>query len=112
MAQDLRSMNAKRNELIRQQTEILRQIGVLDNNITEFNNMSPVQRLAVLLHNKLCHVNHTDGCEWEYEFNQGYHVWTGLAHQRWARRAQSALDRIPAEGLKAENIEKWLEEML
>lgn len=44
------------------------------------------QRLAVELHEFLCHQNHTDGCSWGYEKD-----WTGYAHERFLEKAQKAL---------------------
>ena len=49
------------------------------------------RRLAAFLHNSLCTLNHTDGCEWFYESSDGRDNWERAAHQRWLRRAKAAL---------------------
>lgn len=46
----------------------------------------PEQALAELLHEKLCHQNHTDCCSWEYE------DWSGTTRQRYLTRCRKLLD--------------------
>lgn len=46
------------------------------------------QRLAIELHEFLCHWNHTDGCSWGYEKE-----WTGYAHAQYLEKAQDALKK-------------------
>lgn len=50
--------------------------------------MSEDQRLAVELHEFLCHWNHTDGCSWGYEKD-----WTGYAHKQYLEKAQTVLKK-------------------
>jgi hypothetical protein len=33
----------------------------------EFNALTEEQRLAEIIHSKMCHWNHTDGCGWFYD---------------------------------------------
>jgi len=33
---------------------------------TVISGLSEAQRLAIFLHKKFCHHNHTDGCDWHY----------------------------------------------
>ena len=49
---------------------------------------TPVQELAIELHNSQCTHNHTDGCGWFYEFNKKDHMWTGSEHTRWLGKAR------------------------
>lgn len=46
------------------------------------------KRLAVELHEFLCHWNHTDGCSWGYEKE-----WTGYAHKQYLEKAQNVLKK-------------------
>ncbi len=43
--------------------------------------------LADLLHELMCRHNHTDGCGWYYEIQDGHHNWTGSEHKRYLDRA-------------------------
>lgn len=56
--------------------------------------MAPVERLAVELHELLCHANHADGCGWHYEINKGIHDWARGDHARWRSRALSTLNGL------------------
>ena len=50
---------------------------------------SPEEHLAVHLHDKFCPLNHTDGCEWEYEVSwTRKKMWEGHAHKRWLEEAE------------------------
>lgn len=44
--------------------------------------------IAVEIHNKTCHWNHTDGCSWYYEMKKGQHDWNGDTHTRYFKRAE------------------------
>jgi hypothetical protein len=59
--------------------------------------------LAELLHNNLCHWNHTDGCTWLYEGDQGYPVktWEAYSHKKWLAKAEEIYART---GLEFEDI--------
>ncbi len=53
---------------------------------------TPEEHLAVHLHNKFCSLNHTDGCEWEFELNWSRkEMWAGHAHKRWLKEAEKIL---------------------
>jgi hypothetical protein len=46
-------------------------------------------KLAELLHDRFCTVNHTDGCAWGYETSGPGTMWeTGHAHKRWLKKAK------------------------
>ena len=49
------------------------------------------RRLAEFLHDSFCTWNHTNGCAWYYEVNDGEGNWERGDHQRWLRRAKAAL---------------------
>lgn len=44
------------------------------------------QRLAVEIHESMCHQNHTDGCSWGYEKD-----WSGYTHKRYLAKAKNVL---------------------
>ena len=54
--------------------ELEKEIKELKKKKTEFELMNDNERLAEILHSKLCRSNHTDGCGWYYESweNVGY----------------------------------------
>lgn len=56
--------------------------------------LSPVEELAVALHDILCTHNHTDGCEWYYDVKNGVHNWQGFAHKRYLEAAVKLCDKV------------------
>lgn len=48
--------------------------------------------LAIKLHEKLCRLNHTDGCSWFYE-----QTWDGGRHQRYLEKAKNILNIVDIE---------------
>ncbi len=70
-----------------------------------FNELPEDHRLAITLHKMLCHLNHTDGCGWEYEYltrpvgwtGASVPDWNGYAHGRYlakARHVQACCKRL------------------
>lgn len=61
------------------------------------DSLTIVHRLAIVMHDKNCSWNHTDGCGWFYEYSKGEHKWDGHAHKEWlskARKAKLACDSL------------------
>lgn len=55
------------------------------------NSLSRVERLAIHLHEKMCHYNHADGCSWHYEIYKGIHDFTRPAHVRYYDKARDLI---------------------
>ena len=53
--------------------------------------LSNDRQLAILLHEILCHWNHTDGCSWHYEMDKGKHRWDNQAHSSYLKKAQAII---------------------
>lgn len=82
---------------IRNEISLLqKEIGILDNEQEAYDELTDVQRLAILLHELLCRNNHTDGCSWGYEINNGIHDWDSgrWAHTHYIELAESLLGRV------------------
>lgn len=59
----------------------------------EYDSLLPEnQRMAILLHDKLCHSNHTDQCGWYYEIDGIKHDWTGYAHKTYLEKANKLIE--------------------
>lgn len=63
-----------------------------------------IYELAELMHDKLCHGNHIDGCSWYYENDKSYPVkdkWTeAYAHKEYLKRAEKTMEsNLPAEDI-------------
>lgn len=58
------------------------------------------KKLAIFLHSKHCHHNHTDGCSWFYDINDGLHDWNAYSHKDWLQKAQGILKIIDFETAK------------
>ena len=63
--------------------------------------------LADLLHEKMCHYNHADGCGWHYEMKNGHHDWSGNAHHEYLKKAQRMLNVVNDPELIAQLIEAY-----
>lgn len=63
----------------------------------------PEYLLAVHLHGKLCHWNHTDGCGWFYAVKDGKHDWNDSSHKSYLDKARKILRET---GLDVETIMK------
>jgi hypothetical protein len=55
----------------------------------EFAELPEDHKLAITLHNMLCHANHIDGCGWAYEYLESPRGWTGKAAVDWNGYAHS-----------------------
>ena len=56
-----------------------------------YENLTPEQRFATVLHDTLCVHNHTDGCGWEWE--KWDNVKNTHAKKRYLEMAHNLLDR-------------------
>ena len=54
-----------------------------------FRELAPEYRLAITLHEMMCHHNHIDGCGWEYESTCGKPDWFGYAHSTYLGKARN-----------------------
>lgn len=56
-----------------------------------YENLTPEQRFATVLHDSLCTLNHTDACSWQYE------TWDNVekshSKKRYVRMANDLMDR-------------------
>lgn len=59
----------------------------LDSAETKHNGLTNTQKLAIMLHNKLCKWNHTDGCGWYYHVKDGLPTWEDYSQQEYLRKA-------------------------
>lgn len=53
--------------------------------------LTPAQNLAEIMHERLCHFNHTDGCDWYYRDPLKPDTWNQGTHQRYLDKAEAAL---------------------
>lgn len=62
----------------------------------EYNQLLPEnQRMAILLHDNLCHCDHIDRCSWYYERDGIVHDWTRWSHKKYLKKA----DKLISEGI-------------
>jgi hypothetical protein len=78
------------NERIEQLQRELDQAG---NEQQKFAALSREKRVAALIHEKQCHLNHTDGCSWFYHDNTNPASWaTDRKHQEYLEKAHVLLN--------------------
>ena len=67
--------------------------GLRDKLQAEYEETLPEEeRLAIYLHKRMCHLNHTDGCYFYYEVTEGFiHDWKGNVHAEYLQKAQAIL---------------------
>lgn len=56
-----------------------------------FDQLTAAQRLAIELHDFLCHSEHAETCGWFYEINNDIHDWSRWTHSEALKRANSVL---------------------
>jgi hypothetical protein len=54
-----------------------------------FSELPEDERLAITLHDLLCHSNHVDACGWEYEYLEKPRGWEGPSVPDWKGHAHS-----------------------
>ena len=57
------------------------------------------QQLARYLHGMMCNSNHTDGCSWHYEINNGLEDWNAYVHASYLKKANLLLSVAKSPGL-------------
>lgn len=67
---------------------------------------APEHKLAILIHDKTCTWNHTDGCGWHYQIHKGIHDWDSSEHQQYLTRARKVMRKCEAIGLDLNKIEQ------
>ena len=70
-----------------------KQIAELQGQIDTVEKMPLNQRLAEVLHSKLCHWNHADGCSWAYEKWENYQ--SGHAKKKYLDKANDLIKKFP-----------------
>lgn len=81
ISQRLSEIEVERAELLAEQERLL--------------SLSDDRRLAEDLHSQQCNWNHTDGCGWFYEFDNGNPKWNGHAHARYLEKARNVMRMLP-----------------
>ena len=68
----------------------------------EYESLLPEnEKMAILLHNNLCHSNHTDMCSWYYEMKGVIHDWSSWTHKRYLEKA----NKLIQSGISLDTIE-------
>ncbi|MFW6310665.1 MAG: hypothetical protein ACOC1K_00355 [Nanoarchaeota archaeon] len=71
--------------------------------------MEENKKLAILLHQSKCHLNHMDGCGWFYEIKEGKHDWDRFSHQNYLHWANEKIKSAEKDGLTADDLIKAYE---
>lgn len=82
--------------------QLREEIAKLEEQDKIFNAMSDEEKLAVTLHSKLCHFDHTDQCGWGYEMSGGRHQWSGSTHASWLKKATKMMHQCRAHDISAD----------
>lgn len=90
-AWDLGADTAKLQQDLDELRDVIAQI---EGELTRRERLDAPQRLAEELHSVQCHINHTDGCGWFYEFSNGEANWSGWAHARYLEKARKLLSEV------------------
>lgn len=72
----------------------LKRLQELKKDVLESKTFSIEYRIAKLLHQKFCMVNHEDMCGWFYEENMP-NTWNQPTHKRWLGKAKWFLNKLP-----------------
>lgn len=80
--QEIKDLDVRRAELETRRAELVDEMKGL-------SKLAPEQQIAIMLHEKLCHWNHIDGCGWHYEVKKDGHDWNGYAHADYLKKAKN-----------------------
>lgn len=80
-------LEALKKELESEISEKQTEIAALQERIALYES-NPDFELAIMLHDKFCKWNHTDGCAWHYQIDDGVHDWSASEHRTWLKRAK------------------------
>lgn len=61
----------------------------------EKTSLTDEQELAIVLHDKLCRVEHVEACSWFYEVNGKTHDWKRYAHEKYLKKATNVMTELP-----------------
>ena len=78
-----------------------------------FDRQTPEEKLAITLHELLCHANHTDGCGWFYDIKDGIHNWNSDGHARYMHKACCVITSCRKNGVSSDfaiNLLKLIKE--
>ena len=92
------------NQIDKKIAELQKEINELKAQKVALAELTDEKKLAIVLHDVLCHSNHTDGCDWFYFENKGIHKWEGYAQSHYLALAGVLLVKHKAEDI--ENILK------
>lgn len=106
--ESLLGLSAEEAELAKLERTIQARKAQLEEARKELTANSPAKNLAILLHDKLCRWNHTDGCGWHYDVNKGIHNWNGHDHKEYLLKAELVLAGLDREPVTTENIERFI----
>lgn len=70
--------------------------------------MTPAHKMAIVLHKRLCHHDHTEGCDWYYDIKNGVHDWNSRHYGSHAEYLQKA-EKVIAAGFTLSDITKLLD---
>jgi len=73
--------------------------------VADFEALPPNKKLAIFLHERTCHYNHTDGCGWMYNIDAAGipKSWTSNEAERYLSKA----NRIIAKFIQAMDETHW-----
>ena len=77
----------------------------------ELAESTPAHLLAIELHERMCHVNHTDGCCWYYAVTNGRHDWNNYSHRTWLAHAQRVINRLECEPVTPDNVVEFIKKL-
>lgn len=93
---------------IDKELDSLRQsINELESRKEAVTSMSAEHRVACIIHESTCHLDHIEYCGWYYEIDNGIHDWSnGYAHKKYLEKAVKLLE---IDGVNEKNIVDILE---
>lgn len=99
-------------ELVKLEAELAQRRRLVTQARDEMNSLTPTHKLAIVLHDRLCRWNHTDGCSWMYAIHNGVHDWGEHAHQAYHHKAIMVMQRLGKGVITQENVSDFLNDVL
>lgn len=83
----LKNKTMKSNERVYRIAVLRQELFKLEKEQNEFNELSPVQQIATMLHDKKCSSNHEDQCTWFYDTGN----WQEYSRKEYLEKAKKVL---------------------
>ena len=67
-------------------------------------NLQDNEKLAILLHSKMCRFNHIDGCGWFYQMKNGIPTWKEYSQEEYLKKANKIIFEAKTQNINFKSL--------